>query len=239
MRSVLTICEVILVVSFSLNIVFLVIFCIGKLLKRNDRPWSEMNPIGPILELWRRGQKATCIILSFILVIGFCGVIAETFFSTTEIGSFLEKSSFEENYEATIYAGEKPIFCIVNVWKEHDKYGDSYYISYINLPYGKSDDIDQEYYPERDDNTIDIGDNDVECKIVIRNVATEYSYELLKNEVVTAYGKYCGSKDGEKFHSLSCVSAKNIKDENMIFFESETEAYLFGYDPCENCFWWA
>lgn len=238
LRSIMDVFEVIFALILFFYVIFVVDFLYRKILKKGNKVWSELNPISQICGIWKSGHKKICVILSAIIIVGSFGLVADKFFSTTEIGSFFEKSSFEENYEAVFYIDEKPIFCIAEIWKEHYENGTSYRISYINLPYGKSKDVDEEYYPDIDENIIYLGDNSQRCKIVIGHVATERSYEMLENEVITAYGDFCGSKDGNKYHLTSCPSAKRIKDKNMIFFESEIEADIFRYEPCETCIWW-
>lgn len=46
---------------------------------------------------------------------------------------------------------------------------------------------------------------------------------------------YVGSKNGSKFHLLTCPGAGQIKEENKIFFSSKDEAYKKGYTEAGNC----
>jgi hypothetical protein len=46
---------------------------------------------------------------------------------------------------------------------------------------------------------------------------------------------YVGSKSGEKYHLLTCPGAKQIKEENKIFFASKEDAMKNGYGPASNC----
>lgn len=48
-------------------------------------------------------------------------------------------------------------------------------------------------------------------------------------------GKVVASKNGERYHLPSCPSAKRIKPENIIWFESTAEAEASGYTPAKNC----
>jgi len=47
--------------------------------------------------------------------------------------------------------------------------------------------------------------------------------------------KYTASKSGTKYHFLTCPGAKQIKDENKIYFSSTAEAESAGYTPASNC----
>ena len=46
---------------------------------------------------------------------------------------------------------------------------------------------------------------------------------------------YVASKEGEKYHSLSCRLAKNIKTENKVSYKSKAEAEKDGKAPCGVC----
>ena len=43
------------------------------------------------------------------------------------------------------------------------------------------------------------------------------------------------SKSGTKYHYIWCPGAKQIKEENKLFFTSETEAEAMGYSLAGNC----
>ena len=43
------------------------------------------------------------------------------------------------------------------------------------------------------------------------------------------------SKSGTKYHLLTCPGAKQIKEENKVYFASVTEAEAAGYKPAANC----
>ncbi|OGZ34917.1 MAG: hypothetical protein A3A94_02800 [Candidatus Portnoybacteria bacterium RIFCSPLOWO2_01_FULL_43_11] len=47
-------------------------------------------------------------------------------------------------------------------------------------------------------------------------------------------GKFVGSINSDKYHWPWCPSAKNIKPENQIWFNSEAEAKAAGYKPDSN-----
>lgn len=47
--------------------------------------------------------------------------------------------------------------------------------------------------------------------------------------------KYVASKSGSKYHHPDCSGAKRIKEENRVYFSSESEARAAGYAPAANC----
>lgn len=48
-------------------------------------------------------------------------------------------------------------------------------------------------------------------------------------------GGYVASKSGTKYHLPWCGSAKQIKEENKIWFATKAEAEAAGYLPAANC----
>ncbi len=48
-------------------------------------------------------------------------------------------------------------------------------------------------------------------------------------------GGYVASKNGTKYHFPWCGSAKQIKEENKIWFKTKAEAEAAGYTPASNC----
>lgn len=52
---------------------------------------------------------------------------------------------------------------------------------------------------------------------------------------VIANQQYVASKNGTKYHLLWCPGAKQIKEENKVYFESKDEAERAGYTPAANC----
>ena len=47
--------------------------------------------------------------------------------------------------------------------------------------------------------------------------------------------QYCGSINSDVYHYPSCVSAKRINQENLIWFTDENDAKSKGYRPCKKC----
>lgn len=48
-------------------------------------------------------------------------------------------------------------------------------------------------------------------------------------------GKYVASKNGTVYHYPWCPGAKQIKEENKIYFNTKEEAKKAGYRPAANC----
>lgn len=48
-------------------------------------------------------------------------------------------------------------------------------------------------------------------------------------------GTYMASKNGTKYYLPTCGSAKRIKAENRVWFETKGEAEAAGYGPAANC----
>jgi len=48
-------------------------------------------------------------------------------------------------------------------------------------------------------------------------------------------GQFVGSIKSNKYHYPNCRAAKNIKDENKIWFASSEDARAHGYVPCSIC----
>jgi hypothetical protein len=48
-------------------------------------------------------------------------------------------------------------------------------------------------------------------------------------------GKFVASKTGAKYFSLSCSGAKNIKEANRVYFQTEDAAKAAGYTPSATC----
>ena len=48
-------------------------------------------------------------------------------------------------------------------------------------------------------------------------------------------GAYVASKSGSKYHLPTCSSAKQIKPENQVFFQTPQQAEEQGYTTCSRC----
>jgi hypothetical protein len=56
-----------------------------------------------------------------------------------------------------------------------------------------------------------------------------------KPDLSNASGQYVASKSGKRYHHLSCPGAKQIKEDNKIFFSSTQAAEAAGYTRAANC----
>lgn len=48
-------------------------------------------------------------------------------------------------------------------------------------------------------------------------------------------GAFVASVTGEKYHLADCASARQIKEQNCIYFQSAQQAEAEGYTPCARC----
>lgn len=48
-------------------------------------------------------------------------------------------------------------------------------------------------------------------------------------------GAFVASASGEKYHLATCASARQIKEENRVYFQSASQAEENGYTPCARC----
>ena len=58
---------------------------------------------------------------------------------------------------------------------------------------------------------------------------------IRETTVVATQGKYVASKNGTAYHLPTCSGARNIKEENKIWFQTKEEAESGGYKPAANC----
>lgn len=54
-------------------------------------------------------------------------------------------------------------------------------------------------------------------------------------QVTGAGGDYVASRSGTRYHHLTCPGAKQIKEENKIFFATPASAEAAGYTRAANC----
>lgn len=172
----------------------------------------------------------------FLVALAFC--IKALFFGSTTIGSFWEYPNYTQDYEAVLYIEDKAIFSIAELERCTDE-GDSYYtINKISLPFGKVDYPESEYDPQEDNNYVSLGTNSYDCIIILKAPAKKESYHVLRSGSVAQTGEFCASKKEDVFHYADCRHVKKIKRENLIYFETTTEAEVFGYYSCFDCNKW-
>lgn len=75
---------------------------------------------------------------------------------------------------------------------------------------------------------------DVTAKDGMPNTINADSTVILDNKTQTSKS-YCGNKNSKVYHTLSCTYAKNMKDENKVYFSTESECNRNGYKPCSRC----
>ena len=51
----------------------------------------------------------------------------------------------------------------------------------------------------------------------------------------SSFGNYVASKNGSSYHLPDCPGAKQIKDENKVWFQTKEDAVKAGYKPAGNC----
>lgn len=142
-------------------------------------------------------------------------------------------------YEASLTIDSKTVFCIADVevpLSEED--GRFYLLNTLYLPYQKVyHDLCADYDPHVSDNTIILSCSqaEYECKIALSNPATDTSFALLDDIMVSNYGPCCASKDSDFFHLSDCPHVKSIQPENLLYFSSEKEAWCLGFEMCDDC----
>ena len=75
---------------------------------------------------------------------------------------------------------------------------------------------------------------DKNVKIGLPVQQPEFSENSTKSFNFTG-GNFIASINGNNYYPSDCPSAKRIKEENMIWFESAQEAETQGYKPAQNC----
>lgn len=195
--------------------------------------WNDFNPIAMISSGVQSGKAGLSLLLSLVIVVGAVNLILSHTMVSNEIGAFYEAENYNTKYEATLFIKEKPIFCIVNVWR-HSEPDPVYTLTEIHLPYGKFQYIDAEYDPDYN-NSVHLGYWGHRCDIELIRPITDTSFSRLKNEIVSNYGEFCGSMGAEKFHLLDCWNVKNIKAENLVYFDTALQAEALGYEMCVIC----
>lgn len=77
--------------------------------------------------------------------------------------------------------------------------------------------------------------NDKELKAYMKENASQKEKIGEKQNADNKEIKIVGSENGEVYHLPWCPGAKQIKEENKIFFKSKKEAENRGYRPAKNC----
>lgn len=234
MKLILGICTV----GFHLFLCYLLLLVLDYIRGRSE----GKKYTAPIFNYFRKMCENRLVfptLMFFLVLMGACNIMLSITHSSTQIGSFYEKATYKECYEATIYVNGKPIYCLAEIQKNAKVFEkNNYCVERIYLPYEKKIDLSSEYDPNLKKNYLDLGYTYVgnDCYIVLRHPASSSSYDLLSFISDSNSGSLCASREGSIMHFPDCYYAKNITSKNLIFFESEDEARLFGYELCDKCY---
>lgn len=224
----------------AFSIVFL-IYVFGAILQITKSIYEKMVhnerfSIEPIM-FWKEYNKKSNrnifigIILPIIIFSGGVNYVMAEFFAKEEIGAFYEKPEYIVDYSANIDLNGHSVFCIATI----ERLSGDYWIERIELPYNHVAYTGEEYYPYDDSPSILIGEEEWYCDITLEGVANDAAYERLQTEDLPSDGKFCASKESNIYHLPNCQYAKNIKKNNLIHFQNECEADVFGYTMCSVC----
>lgn len=77
--------------------------------------------------------------------------------------------------------------------------------------------------------------NRIDATITPRDSSARTVPQVAGDSTGVSEGGYVASKSGTKYHLPWCGSAKQIKEENKIWFATKAEAEAAGYTPAANC----
>jgi len=66
-------------------------------------------------------------------------------------------------------------------------------------------------------------------------IRSEVKSSSTSSKVTKETALYVGSKNSTKYHLLTCPGAKQISEENKVYFSSKEDALKQGYSPASNC----
>ena len=73
-------------------------------------------------------------------------------------------------------------------------------------------------------------------KASVQDIVPEQKEGTIQGENQGEYkGQVVGSKNSDKYHLPDCPGAKQISEQNKVWFDSITEAEKAGYKPASNC----
>lgn len=188
--------------------------------------WSDFNPFANV-------QSLSDAVLPTVLVIGLLNLIGMEFFAKEEIGAFYEKPSYQADYDALLKIDKgAEIFCIATI---EPCYGE-YKVVKISLPYGKTQFPEDTNFGKDDDKiSLSLGCEGWGCDLILDGLASESSYTILSSYIVSNYGDFCASMESDTYHLANCRYIKNIKDKNLVCFQSKRDAEVLGYSFCKTC----
>ena len=74
-----------------------------------------------------------------------------------------------------------------------------------------------------------------EPQVVLQEQSASAAVSLPAEQSVDVAQQLVASKKGTKYHLLTCPGAKQMNDDNKIYFNSEAEAKAAGYTKAGNC----
>ena len=73
-------------------------------------------------------------------------------------------------------------------------------------------------------------------KASVQDISPEQEQGTVQGKIQSDYqGKVVGSKNSDKYHLPECPGAKQISEQNKVWFDSIAEAEKAGYSPAANC----
>ena len=172
-------------------------------------------------------------VLTILFIIGVVNAVLSLFFTKYEIGAFYEPDEYSADYEATVSVNSCTVPCVATI----QRYSGRYYISNIQLPYGQEQVVDDADYDVQSNYArVEMGyDLQWECSLSLSRPATSESYSRLANYSRPSGSKFCASINSDMYHSKDCYYVQNIARDNLIYFDSNLEAEILGFEACSVC----
>ena len=215
-----------LCVFFAIVLIAGILYSLYRSVSCGDKiDWTQFD-----LPVKSRSLKAILIVL---FIVGIVNAVLSLFFTKNEIGAFYEADEYFADYEATVSVNSCAVPCVATI----SKYGDDYYIYEIQLPYGRSQYAgDAEYDARSNYARVDIGyDLQWEGSLSLAHPATSESYSRLTNYSRPSSSEFCASVDSDVYHLKDCYYVQNIVHNNLIYFDSDLEAEILGFEVCSVC----
>lgn len=199
-----------------------------------------------------KSKKLKAVFLIF-LILGGINFACSSLMERKEFGALYELDDYTVLYEAYLYDPNSddypPMFCIVSI--DHSRgwdiirekpclyFYDIYSIKDIYLPYKRSYENEYaDFYPG-ESNSLVLGTNGAICDVELGNIVNDQSYTRLANEVLSTNGEVVASINGKVYHNKNwCSHVAQIKNNNLIRFNTTWEAEALGFDVCQDCNYW-
>lgn len=217
-----------LCVFFAAVLIAGILYSLYRSVSYGDKiDWSQFG-----LPMKSRSLKAVLIIL---FIVGVANAVLSLFFTKYEIGAFYEPDEYSADYEATVSVNSCTVPCVATI----QRYSGRYYISNIQLPYGRKQFVDDADYDVQSNYArVELGyDLQWECSLSLSRPAASESYSRLANYSRPSGSKFCASINSDMYHSKDCYYVQNIARDNLIYFDSNLEAEILGFEACSVCHW--